>query len=89
MCSCQLPPVEGQPNLTALDLQLKHLRDSAVESLRQTASRTRDEAPDVRATVGDIEDWLERIKLLAEEVRETLLGVVCAVRLSKDTALFG
>lgn len=33
------------------------------------AIRMKEEAPDVKATVGDIEDWLERIKQLAEEVR--------------------
>ncbi|CAM9284115.1 unnamed protein product, partial [Lampetra planeri] len=74
--SFQLPPLEGQPNLTALDLQLKNLRDSAVESLRQTASRTRDEAPDVKATVCDIEDWLERIKQLAEEPQNSMPDVI-------------
>lgn len=29
----------------------------------------KEEATDVKATVGDIEDWLDRIKQLAEEVR--------------------
>lgn len=67
--SFQLPGLEGQPNVTALDLQLKNLRDAAMTSITQMAIRMKEEAPDVKATVGDIEDWLERIKQLAEEVR--------------------
>lgn len=55
--------------MTALDLQLKNLRDAAMTSFTQMAIRMKEEAPDVKATVGDIEDWLERIKQLAEEVR--------------------
>lgn len=68
--SFQLPVLEGQPNVTALDLQLKNLRDAAVDSITQMAVRMREEATDVKATVGDIEDWLDRIKQLAEEVRK-------------------
>lgn len=73
--SVQLPELEGQSNVTALDLQMKNLRDAAVESITQMANRMREEATDVKATVGDIEDWLDRIKQLAEEVRrnKTLL----------------
>lgn len=67
--SLQLPELEGQPNVTALDLQMKNLRDAAMESIKQMANRMREEATDVIATVGDIEDWLDRIKQLAEEVR--------------------
>lgn len=55
--------------MTALDLQMKNLRDAAVESITEMATRMREEATDVKATVGDIEDWLDRIKQLAEEVR--------------------
>lgn len=60
--------LEGQPNVTALDLQIKSLRDAALESLSQMASRMREEATDVRDTISDIEDWLDRIKQLAMEV---------------------
>lgn len=67
--SFQLPVLETQPNVTALDLQMKKLRDAALESISQMAIRMKEEATDVKATVGDIEDWLDRIKQLAEEVR--------------------
>lgn len=68
--SFQLPLLEGQPNVTALDLQIKSLRDAAIKSITQMAIRIKEEVTDVKATIGDIEDWLERIKKLAEEVRK-------------------
>lgn len=55
--------------MTALDLQMKNLRDAAVDSIRQVAGHMREEATDVKSTVGDIEDWLDRLKQLADEVR--------------------
>lgn len=66
--SLQLPVLDSQPNVTALDLQIKTLRDAAVGSIRQMARCVREEATDVKSTVGDIEEWLDRIKQLAEEV---------------------
>lgn len=79
-CSFQLPVLEGQPNVTALDIQMKNLRDAAVKSITEMASRMREEASDVKATIGDIEDWLDRIKQLAEEVRrnKTMHGCMVA-----------
>ncbi|XP_069548793.1 myoferlin [Brachyistius frenatus] len=74
--SLQLPVLEGQPNITVLDLQIKALRDAAVDSITQMASRMKEEAADVKATVGDIEDWLERIKQLAEEPQNSMPDVI-------------
>lgn len=64
--------MEGQQNVTSLDLQLKTLRDAALENIKQMAIRMREEATDIKATIGDIEDWLDKIKQLAEEVSENL-----------------
>uniref|UniRef100_A0A665VP25 Myoferlin like n=1 Tax=Echeneis naucrates TaxID=173247 RepID=A0A665VP25_ECHNA len=72
----QLPLLEGQPNVTALDLQMKNLRDAAIESIRQVASCMREEATDVKATIGDIEDWLDRIRQLAEETQNSMPDVI-------------
>ncbi|XP_070697288.1 myoferlin [Pempheris klunzingeri] len=72
----QLPMLEGQPNVTALDLQLKNLRDAAVKSITEMASRMKEEATDVKATIGDIEDWLDRIKQLAEEPQNSMPDVI-------------
>lgn len=71
--------MEGRPNVTALDFQIKKLRDVAVKSIKQMVVRIKEEATDIKATIGDIEDWLDRLKQLAEEVRtkETVKVAVC------------
>ncbi|XP_061602091.1 myoferlin isoform X2 [Cololabis saira] len=74
--SLQLPALESQPNVTALDLQIKKLRDAAVVNITQMATRMREEVTDVRSTVGEIEDWLDRIKQLAEEPQNSMPDVV-------------
>uniref|UniRef100_A0A8C7GRW1 Myoferlin n=1 Tax=Oncorhynchus kisutch TaxID=8019 RepID=A0A8C7GRW1_ONCKI len=68
--------LEGRPNLTALDVQIKKLRDSAVASIREMAKRLKEEATDVIATLTDIEEWLERLKQLAEEPQNSMPDVV-------------
>lgn len=67
--SFQTPELEGHPNLTTLDLQLKKLRDSALDTIRVGARRMREEAADVRDTLSDIESWAEKLQMLAEEVQ--------------------
>lgn len=74
--SFQLPVLEGQPNVTVLDLQLKSLRDAAIKSITQVATRMKEEATDVKATIGDIEDWLDKIKQLAEEPQNSMPDVI-------------
>uniref|UniRef100_A0A673XRZ3 Myoferlin n=1 Tax=Salmo trutta TaxID=8032 RepID=A0A673XRZ3_SALTR len=74
--SFQVPELEGRPNLTALDVQIKKLRDSAVANIREMAKRLKEEATDVIATLTDIEDWLERLKQLAEEPQNSMPDVV-------------
>uniref|UniRef100_A0A3Q3J2K7 C2 domain-containing protein n=1 Tax=Monopterus albus TaxID=43700 RepID=A0A3Q3J2K7_MONAL len=74
--SFQLPVLDGQSNLTTLDLQMKILRDAAIDSIKQMANRMREEATDVKATVSDIEDWLDRIKQLAEEPQNSMPDVI-------------
>ncbi|KAM8859827.1 myoferlin isoform 4-T4 [Spinachia spinachia] len=75
--SFQLPAVEGQSHVTALDLQWRKLRDAAIDSIREMmANRMREAAIDVKATVEDIEDWLDRIKHLAEEPQNSMPDVI-------------
>ncbi|XP_039857543.1 myoferlin [Simochromis diagramma] len=76
LSNLQLPVLEEQQNITELDLQIKSLRDAAVESIRQMATRVREEATDVKATVGEIEDWLDRLKQLAEEPQNSMPDVI-------------
>lgn len=63
------PELEGRPNLTSLDIQLKKMRDSALTTIKEGARRMRDEAREIRDTLTDIETWLNKLKLLAEEVQ--------------------
>lgn len=65
--------MEAKPNLTALDVQLRKLRDTAFINIRDAACHMREEATDVKATLTDLEDWLERIQQIAEEVVYNLL----------------
>uniref|UniRef100_H3CTB7 Myoferlin n=1 Tax=Tetraodon nigroviridis TaxID=99883 RepID=H3CTB7_TETNG len=74
--SFQLPVLEDRPNITALDLQLKILRDAALKSLQKMAVRMKEEATDIKATIGDIEDWLDRLKQLAEEPQNSMPDVI-------------
>uniref|UniRef100_A0A3P9PXD5 Myoferlin n=1 Tax=Poecilia reticulata TaxID=8081 RepID=A0A3P9PXD5_POERE len=72
----QLPTLEGQHNITALDLQIKSLREAALVSIRAAACQMTEETLDVKSVVGDIEEWLERIKLLADEAQNSMPDVI-------------
>lgn len=61
--------MEAKPNVTALDVQIKKLRDKTVINIRDAACHMRDEATDVKATLTDIEDWLDRLQQITEEVQ--------------------
>uniref|UniRef100_A0A8C2L9D4 Myoferlin like n=1 Tax=Cyprinus carpio TaxID=7962 RepID=A0A8C2L9D4_CYPCA len=74
--SYQLPNLEGKPNLTALDIQIKNLRDKTLASVKEAAIRMREEAVDVRATMPDIEDWLERLQQITEEPQNSMPDVI-------------
>uniref|UniRef100_A0A8C2AIF4 Myoferlin like n=1 Tax=Cyprinus carpio TaxID=7962 RepID=A0A8C2AIF4_CYPCA len=76
LSSYQLPNLEGKPNLTALDIQIKNLRDKTLASVKEAAIRMREEAVDVRATMPDIEDWLERLQQITEEPQNSMPDVI-------------
>lgn len=65
------PQLDGRPNLTALDLQIKKLRDGALANIRDGASRMRAEATEIRDTLPDLESWAQKLSLLAEEACTT------------------
>uniref|UniRef100_A0A673HRT0 Myoferlin-like n=1 Tax=Sinocyclocheilus rhinocerous TaxID=307959 RepID=A0A673HRT0_9TELE len=67
---------EGKPNLTALDIQIKNLRGKTMASVKEAAIRMREEAVDVRATMPDIEDWLERLQQITEEPQNSMPDVI-------------
>ncbi|XP_015201883.2 myoferlin isoform X1 [Lepisosteus oculatus] len=72
----RLPEMEGKPNLTNLDIQIKKLRDSTIGSILQGAQRMKEEATDVKATLVDIEEWLESLKQVAEEPQNSMPDVI-------------
>lgn len=63
-----MPELEGHSNLTSLDIQIKKLRDSALATILQGARSMREEATEIRDTLGDLESWLDKLLQLAEEV---------------------
>lgn len=69
--SFQTPELEGRPNLTSLDIQLKKLRDNALNTMREGARRMREEAAEIRNTLSDIESWADKLQALAEEVQSS------------------
>ncbi|XP_039628208.1 myoferlin-like isoform X2 [Polypterus senegalus] len=71
-----LPELSDKPNLTVLDIQIKKMRDSALRNIKDSAIHMREEATDVKATLNDIEDWLDRLQQLAEEPQNSMPDVV-------------
>ncbi|KAM6956281.1 myoferlin [Aplochiton taeniatus] len=72
----RVPELEGRSNLTALDIQIKKLRDASLSNTKEMAIRMKNQATDVKATISDIEDWLEKIKQLAEEPQNSMPDII-------------
>uniref|UniRef100_A0A673LEX8 Myoferlin n=1 Tax=Sinocyclocheilus rhinocerous TaxID=307959 RepID=A0A673LEX8_9TELE len=72
----RIPDMEGKPNLTALDIQQKMLRDSALENIMKGAKHLFEEATDVNKCLSVIEDWLDKLKQLAEEPQNSMPDVI-------------
>ncbi|XP_032358035.1 myoferlin isoform X2 [Etheostoma spectabile] len=70
------PELEGRSNLTSLDIQIKKLRDSALANIKDGARRMREEAREIRDTLPDLETWLDKLKLLAEEPQNSMPDVI-------------
>ncbi|XP_072559922.1 myoferlin isoform X3 [Paramormyrops kingsleyae] len=76
LTSFKTPDLEGMPNLTALDFQIKNLRDKTVLAVREAARTMLEEATDVKEALSDIEGWLERLQQLAEEPQNSMPDVI-------------
>ncbi|XP_026886964.2 myoferlin isoform X1 [Electrophorus electricus] len=76
LTSYQLPDLEGKANLTTLDIQIKKLRDRTLVNIREAAHRLREEATDVKATLSDIEEWLECLQQIADEPQNSLPDII-------------
>lgn len=70
--SLKIPDLEGKPNLTSLDIQIKKLRDKALEGIMEGAKRLFEEATDVNKCLTVIEGWLEKLRQLAEEPQNSM-----------------
>ncbi|XP_018616672.1 myoferlin isoform X2 [Scleropages formosus] len=76
LSSLKMPDLEGMQNLTLLDIQIKKLRDSTIVAIREAARYMLENATDVKTTLSDIEDWLERLNQLAEEPQNSMPDVI-------------
>ncbi|XP_035389086.1 myoferlin isoform X2 [Electrophorus electricus] len=72
----KLPDLEGKSNLTALDLQIKKLRDSALSSIVAAAEHLFQEDADIKERLVTIDGWLDNLKQLAEEPQNSMPDVV-------------
>nr|DBA15117.1 TPA: hypothetical protein GDO54_004372 [Pyxicephalus adspersus] len=70
------PSLEGKSNVTVLDIQLNKLRQTSLQLIGQAALRMREEATDVKATLPEIEDWLERLQQISEEPQNSMPDVI-------------
>ena len=64
-----LPLMEGKPNVTVLDTHIQKLRSRALSQIHEAAVKMRSEATEVKSTLAEIEDWLDKLMQLTEEVR--------------------
>ncbi|XP_066519637.1 myoferlin [Hoplias malabaricus] len=74
--SFRLPELEAKPNLTALDFQIKKLRDSALKSIFTAAERLFQEHIDPKEGMAVAEAWLDKLKQLAEEPQNSMPDVI-------------
>lgn len=63
-----LPVTEGKANVTILDTQIRKLRSRFLSQIHEAALRMRSEATDVKSTLLEIEEWLDKLMQLTEEV---------------------
>ncbi|XP_053166720.1 myoferlin isoform X2 [Hemicordylus capensis] len=70
------PLIEGKHNVTLLDTQLQKLRLRSLKQIQEAAGRLRIEARDVKDTLADIEDWLDKLILLSEEPQNSMPDVI-------------
>ncbi|XP_055986385.1 myoferlin isoform X1 [Sorex fumeus] len=73
---CPLPVPEGKPNVTVLDTQIQRLRFRALDQIQEAAVRMRSEATDLKSTLVEIEDWLEKILQLTEEPQNSMPDII-------------
>ncbi|EMP42136.1 Myoferlin [Chelonia mydas] len=71
-----LPLLEGKSNVTVLDTQIQKLRLKSLKHILEAATRMRNDATDVKATLAEIEDWLDKLMQLTEEPQNSIPDVI-------------
>ncbi|GAA6086331.1 myoferlin isoform X1 [Tachysurus ichikawai] len=74
--SNKLPELEGKANLTALDIQIKKLRDSTLQSILTAAEYLLQESDNITDSVATVDGWLDKLKQLAEEPQNSMPDVI-------------
>ncbi|XP_015355616.1 myoferlin isoform X3 [Marmota marmota marmota] len=71
-----LPLTEGKANVTILDTQIRKLRYRFLSQIQEAAVRMRSEATDVKSTLLEIEDWLDKLMQLTEEPQNSMPDII-------------
>ncbi|XP_044153212.1 myoferlin isoform X6 [Bufo gargarizans] len=71
-----LPSLDGKSHVTMLDMQLVKLRQTSLKLIGEAAMRMREEATDVKSTLTDLEDWLEKLQQISEEPQNSMPDVI-------------
>ncbi|XP_076981526.1 myoferlin isoform X1 [Tamandua tetradactyla] len=71
-----LPLTEGKPNVTILDTQIRKLRAKSLSQIHEAAVKMRSEATDVKSTLVEIEDWLDRLMQLTDEPQNSMPDII-------------
>ncbi|XP_045294195.1 myoferlin isoform X3 [Leopardus geoffroyi] len=71
-----LPLMEGKANVTILDTQIRKLRSRSLSQIHEAAVRMRSEATEVKSTLAEIEDWLDKLLQLTEEPQNSMPDII-------------
>uniref|UniRef100_A0A8D1SFX9 Myoferlin n=1 Tax=Sus scrofa TaxID=9823 RepID=A0A8D1SFX9_PIG len=71
-----LPLTEGKANVTVLDTQIQKLRSRALSQIHEAAVRMRSEATEVKSSLAEIEDWLDKLMQLTEEPQNSMPDII-------------
>ncbi|XP_072409909.1 myoferlin-like [Chiloscyllium punctatum] len=75
-CNRSLPPLKRLPQVTALDQQLYDQQVLLLKKIRKLAEKLRDRNINVKEKLPEVEEWLERLSVLAEEPQNSLPDVI-------------
>ncbi|XP_032899091.1 dysferlin-like [Amblyraja radiata] len=76
-CSLPLPDITAIPTATCLDGHIHRFRVTNLQQIRQAAERLKHgERRELQPTLDQAEDWLERLRSMAEEPQNSLPDIV-------------